>query len=70
MIDDHENKTVYDLSTEALRANCKRPMDVEKQQPFAGSIFFVQVITYRVVLTHSLFLALSLAKLCTLLHCI
>lgn len=42
MIDDHENKTTYDLSTDKLRTNCKRPLDVDRLKPFAGAIFFVQ----------------------------
>lgn len=41
-IDDHENKTLYDLDTDALRADCPRAFDVDKLKPFSGAIFHVR----------------------------
>lgn len=42
MIDDHENKTIYDFSSETLRADCPRGSDVERQKPFSGGVFYLQ----------------------------
>ncbi|KAI6200235.1 Acyl-CoA oxidase dehydrogenase and Acyl-CoA oxidase domain containing protein [Aphelenchoides besseyi] len=42
MIDDHENKTIYDFDSELLRKNCSRKMEAENQKAFSGSVYYLQ----------------------------
>ncbi|KAI6213949.1 Acyl-coenzyme A oxidase [Aphelenchoides besseyi] len=42
MIDDHENKTIYDLDSELLRKNCSRKKEAENQKAFSGSVYYLQ----------------------------
>ncbi|KAI6223757.1 hypothetical protein M3Y99_01429000 [Aphelenchoides fujianensis] len=42
LIDDHENKTIFELDGATLRADCTRSKGMDRKSAFSGGIFFVR----------------------------